>query len=901
MDPSRKAWECLSMDEVHRLLAVNVASGLTNEEAGKRRAVYGQNEIVREKRTGAWRVIVKQFESPLAVVLALAGIATLVLGKQLDSTVIFLALFINVLIGAFQEERAGRAFEALNASQERRALVVRGGKRENISASCLVPGDIILLEGGYIIPADARIIEEKDLRLNESALTGEWLSVAKRATTLSPDIPLAERENMVWMGTLIESGYGRAVVVATGARTELGGIAKSLGDIEEQSTPLQRSIHRVATYISYAIAVIIAVIFLVGLWRGEQLHDMLFMSIAIAVAAIPVGLPAALTIVLATGMETILKRGGLVRNLIAAETLGSTTIILTDKTGTLTEAHMKLAGLHSLEAITDGRESLYGDNRFLLELAVVGSDAFIEEAEDAPSKLTVHGRPIEKALVVSGLEMGVAPDVLLKEYPRLSRLQFSSERRFGASLHHNPHKKTNRLILIGEPETLIEASAFVRYKEKREKATDDVKQKLLRTLHRNAAQGKRLVGVAYRDASFTEIPEEGEEAHGLTKQIVFAGFIAFEDPVRADVPAAIAEVRGAGAQVIMITGDNPETARYIAQKSGIITAGDALVVRGPDIDHWSDSELCAKLHMTSVIARAAPAHKLRIAKILKQNGEVVAMTGDGINDAPALRAATIGIAVGSGTEVAKESSDLVLIGNSFSVIVAAVEEGRRIIDNLKKIVAFLLSTSFSEIVLILGALGAGTAIPLVPVQILWANIVGGDLVSFAYAFESGDPTSMRRDPRSSRAKNIITRDLLSLILTLAFVSGLTLLALYFFLISRGVPGTELQTMMFVALSLDSLFFSLSLKSFDTPIWHIRLLSNKYLLGALTVSVTLLFAALFFEPLRDLLSLVPLLPEEKFLLIGAGLLNLFTIELAKYWLFIRPRSRAHTALPAVARA
>lgn len=876
----------MTIDEIRRLLAVHTTAGLAHSEVTKRQGVYGANEIARSKQAGLLSVVIRQFKNPLALVLCLAGLATLILGEYLDSTVIFLALFINVVIGSFQEERAGKAFEALNASQEQRAIVMRGGKRENIPAKHLVPGDVLLLEGGYMVPADARVIEEKDLRINESALTGEWLPVAKHAGTLTDKVPLAERANMVFMGTLIEAGYARAVVVATGTHTQIGKIASSLNAIEEQVTPLQKNIRRLAHYISYAIAGILAVIFIVGVYRGESIHDMTLMAIVVAVAAIPTGLPAALTIVLAIGMETILKRGGLVRNLVAAETLGSTTVILTDKTGTLTEAHMKLTGLFSYEGVRGRRDVAYGDNAFLLELGVLESDAFIEEGEDAPNKLTVHGRPIEKALVLSGLEAGMAPDVLLAEYPRLSRLRFSSERRFGASLHHNPHKKTNRLILAGEPETLIAAAGFIRHKNKREKATDEMKKQFLKALHEHASLGKRLIGIAYRDASFDEIPEEGEEAENILKQIIFAGFIALEDPVRTDVAAAIAEVRDAGARVIMLTGDNPETAHYIAGKVGITTPGDELVVHGNDIDGWNDSELYARLRTARVIARATPAHKLRIANVLKRNNEVVAMTGDGINDAPALRAASIGVAVGSGTEVAKESSDLVLIGNSFSVIVAAVEEGRRIIDNLKKIVAFLLSTSFSEIILILGALAAGTPIPLVPVQILWANIVGGDLVSFAYAFEEKDPTAMRRDPRSARAKNILTREITTLILILALTSGLTMVVLYFFLLSLGVPTHELQTMMFVTLSLDSLFFSLSLKSFDTPIWHIKLFNNKYLLGTLGVSLTLLAVALFFEPLRNVLSLVPLSSGEKLLLVGVGFLNLCMIETAKYVLFRR---------------
>jgi Ca2+-transporting ATPase len=886
MDPSHKAWERMSIDEMRRLLAVRLEAGLSHEEAKRRLDLYGLNQIAREEKAGIFSVVGRQFKNPLAIVLVFAGVTTFILGEYLDSSVIFIALAINVIVGSFQEERASRAFESLNASQERRAIVLREGKRENIPATHVVPGDIVFIEGGYIIPADARVIEEKDLRLNESALTGEWLAVAKRATTLEHETPLAEQENMVWMGTLIEAGYGTGVVVATGSRTQMGAIAQSLSNMEEQITPLQKNIRAIVRYVSFLVAGIIASVLLVGLARGESLHDMLFVSIAVAVAAMPTGLPAALTVVLAIGMETILKRGGLVRNLIAAETLGSTTVILTDKTGTLTEAHMKLTGLYSYEGIMDGREVVYGDNRFLLEMGIVASDAFIEEGEDAPNKLTVHGRPIEKALLLAGLEIGIVPDLLLKEYPRLSRLKFSSERRFGASLHDNPHKQTNRLILSGEPETLLNASVFVRHKGKRDKITDAIRKEFEETLHANTSQGKRLIGIAYRDASFTEIPEEGEEAENILKQLIFAGFVALEDPVRTDVPAAIAEVREAGAQVIMLTGDNPETARHIAGKVGIVKPGDELVIRGAEIDAWNDAELYAQLQTTRVIARATPAHKLRIANILKRNGEVVAMTGDGINDAPALRMASIGVAVGSGTEVAKESSDLILIDNSFSVIVAAIEEGRRIIDNLKKIVSYLLSTSFSSLMLITGSLVLGSPIPLTPVQILWANIVGGDLISFAYAFEKRDPNAMKRDPRSARAQNILTREIKTLTLTLALISGTTLVILYQARLAFDVPMEKIRTILFVALSLDAFFYSISLKSLTSPIWRINPLTNPYLLGAVGFGVVLLLSALTFVPLQKLLSLVHLAPIEILLLVGLGLFNLNNIELAKYFLFRR---------------
>ncbi len=874
----------MPLPEVRRLLAADPAGGLVSAEVVRRRELYGRNVLERAHDSGRWGILLAQFKSSLVLILLVAGIVTVGLGAFVDATVIFIALTINVIIGAFQEERAGRAFDKLASSQERRAVVLRDGERVNIPSAELVPGDTVLLEGGYFVPADLRIVVEKDLTVNEAALTGEWLAVAKSAAELSGDVPLAERTNMVYMGTLIESGYGTGIVVATGRATELGSIAEALGTVDESVTPLQRNIRVIARFLSYVVAASLVGILLLGLARGEPIGEMLLVAIAVAVATIPSGLPAAVTIVLAIGMEALLKRGGLVRNLLAAETLGATTVILTDKTGTLTEAHMKLAGLMSYQGLRDHKDHAEGDNRFLLELAVLASDAFIEEEEDAPRKLTVHGRPIEKAVVLAGLTVGLVPRELEKTNKRLDYLQFTSTRRFGASLHENPAKQTNRVILSGEPETLIDASVYVRLDGKRTKATEHEKKRLREALAEATGQGRRVIAVAYRDASLTVLPEEGPDARALLSNVVFAGLIAFEDPVRPDVHEAISEVEGAGAHVIMLTGDNPETARSIAAAVGITKPGDELVIVGADIDHWTDNELLARLERVRVIARAVPAHKLRIVQVLKAGGEVVAMTGDGINDAPALRAANIGVAVGSGTEVAKEASDLVLLNDSFSIIVAAIEEGRRVIDNLKKILTYLLSTSFSEVFVIAAALIGGAPLPLLPVQILWANIVEEGLMSFSFAFEGSDPKAMKRNPRSDQSRTVLTRDLRWLIVLVSTVTGVLLVGIYYWLLSLDTPLAELRTVMFIGLSLDAIFFTFSLKSLDTPIWRINLFSNWYLLVALLTSVALLFAALVIPPLSALLSLTPLSGFEIMVLFGLGLANLVTIEVMKYVFF-----------------
>ncbi|HCC05112.1 TPA: hypothetical protein DEP58_02280 [Patescibacteria group bacterium] len=886
MDFSQKAWECMSTDEIRRLLAVDFENGLTLEEVDRRLALYGKNVLVGSKETGIFAKVLLQFKSSLSYILIGAGVVTLLLEEYIDSLVIFIAVIINVIIGTLQEERASKAFQKLNTSQERHALVFREGKKLNILAENLVPGDIVALQGGYLIPADIRIVEEKDLKVNEAALTGEWLAVSKSKDQIVQHAPLAEQTNMLWMGTLIESGYGRGVVVATGEKTEIGKIALSLQTISEQTTPLQKNIKNVTRFLTYVVVIALVCILFIGFIQQRDLLDMLLVAIATAVATVPSGLPAAVTVVLAVGMESILKRGGLVRNLLAAETLGATTVILTDKTGTLTEARMKLASLHSYSGIRDHREGPDDDNKFLLEQATLMSDAFIEETTNASTQLVVHGRPIEKAVVLSALEAGISQEKVLEVYPRLDYLQFTSTRRFGASLHKNPAKKTNRLIISGEPEKLLEASQYIRVDGKRVKVTPHERKRLADVLQERTQEGKRLICLAYRDVSIDTLPEETTDAQSLLDGIVFAGFIAFEDPIRTDVAKAIAEVKEAGAQVIMLTGDNPETAHYIAQQVGITQSGDELVIRGDEIEELDDAGLYTKLQRVRVIARATPAHKLRIAQVLKSSGEVVAMTGDGINDAPALRAASIGVAVGSGTEVAKEASDLVLIDNSFSIIVSAIEEGRRIIDNLKKIIAYLLSTSFSEIFVIGGALAIGGPLPLVPTQILWANIVEEGLMSFSFAFEGRDPHAMKRNPRSAASKNILTKELRKLIILVSLTTGLLLVGLYYWLNSIGLPEEELRTVMFVALSLDAIFFSFSLKSLDTPVWKINVFSNKYLLFALLTSISLLLLALTWEPLMTLLSITPLTSFEKLLLVGVGITNLATIEFMKFFLFER---------------
>ncbi|MFC1730680.1 cation-translocating P-type ATPase, partial [candidate division KSB1 bacterium] len=753
-------WHTASIENALNNLNADRVQGLSSKDVNERLQRYGKNKFQKKRTLGFLGVILKQFKSPLVVILLLAGIATVLLQEYLDSTVIFVALLINIVIGSFQERRASQAFEKLNQSQEKSATVIRNGVKMIIPAEELVPGDAVILEGGMYVPADLRLISTKELSVNEAILTGEWIAVLKDADQVCKEkAPLAERTNMAWMGTLVSSGYGIGVVVDTGQRTQMGAIAEQLQLEHERVTPLQQSVREIARFLVYIILIAVAIIFSLGLLHGESVSDMLLVAIAIAVASMPEGLPAAVTIVLAIGMESILRKGGLVRNLLAAETLGSTTIILTDKTGTLTEAKMKVSGLYTLEGLEENMAEADGDNEYLLSSAILTTDAFIEqkEGEEGEEKqIVIQGRPIEKAIVSAGIDRGIMQGALLHELPRVDFLQFESKRRFAASLHEQSGSTNNLLYLSGAPEVLIEGATHVYHNGRSVLMSEEARNRLVKKQNEMSEAGYRFIGLAYREVGFDSIPMKEEEQEGFVKDSTFIGLVAFSDPVREDVAESIKMVKKAGVRVVMVTGDNPKTAKQIAIQTGIAHPEDD-VLTGADIDHLSDEELYSEINRVPVFARVLPEQKLHIARVLKDHNEIVAMTGDGVNDAPALQSADIGVAVGSGTEVAKAASDIILINNSFSIITSAIKEGRRIIDNLKKIVSYLLSTSFSEIFVIGGALAVGAPLPLLPGQILWANIVEEGFMSFAFAFEKSENGVMTRSPRESLSKRILTR------------------------------------------------------------------------------------------------------------------------------------------------
>ncbi|HEY0947964.1 MAG TPA: HAD-IC family P-type ATPase [Candidatus Paceibacterota bacterium] len=888
---SSRIWHALSIEETAVTLSTDLARGLTPEIA-RLRLTEGANRMPEPERDGFVARLLKQFASPITLVLILAAAATLLLNHVTDALVILAALLVNVVMGLIQEGRASRAFEALKKGEARFAVVFRNGEPLRIPAEELVPGDLVALATGNAVPADLRLVEVHGLSVNESALSGEWLAVEKDTAEAKEGAPLVERSGMAYAGTLVAAGAGKGIVVATGGDTELGQIATELGKKDESVTPLMRDIRQVARFILIVVSFVLIGIIALGLVRGLPLEETIFTAIALAVASVPEGLPAAVTVVLALGMERILRSGGLVRNLLAAETLGTTSVILTDKTGTLTEGRMTLE-------LFVGRTGYYadafsGEAHKVLSAAVIASNAYVEERPELPEdeKLVVHGRPIEAAIVLSGLKNGIAQPALLSASPRTDELHFDSARRFGGMLVQG-----GTAYVTGAPELFLTSMRRVADGEGGTHALSDKALSHFEDALSMAAQsGKRVIAVARIPDAGSAFPGEKEVPELLARGELL-GLMVFSDVIRAEAKDAIRDMQDAGARVLMLTGDNPETALSIARSVGIATDKEERAYTGAELSGLSDAELLEVLQNHTVFARVAPSEKLRMANVLKDAGEVVAMTGDGVNDAPALRAAAIGIAVGSGTDVAKEASDLVLLNNGFSVITQAIKEGRRLRDNFKKIFTYMLSTNFSEVALITFSLIFGLPLPILPTQILWSNLVEGGLMNFAFAFEPLYPSAMKRTPKDPETSRVISPKIVRLIMVIGAITSVTLISVYCFLVfATELSLPEIQTLMFVAVSVNCIFMAFSMKSFGTPLWRLPLLSNKFLVLALVASTGLLLAALYVPMIQVIVHVSPPTMLQVSMLVGFGLVNLATIEVAKWLVFIRPQ-RKSAILPA----
>jgi len=885
----------LSVKEVVKILDSDSRKGLSEAEVLKNQKKFGKNLLPEEKPLSKIKLFLEQFKSPLIYILLIAGIVTVILREYTDSIVIFGAVILNTIVGFFQENKASNTLRELKKVIKIKAEVQREGNLKIIDSKELVSGDIFILGAGDKVPADGRIIEAENLKINEMALTGEWLPASKRTDFLPEETPLADRDNMVYMGTIVEAGKAKVVVTEIGFKSEIGEIAKMVKETKEEKTPLQKKLAHFSKIVGIIITIICLGIFIEGMVGGGEFEEMFTTAVAIAVAAIPEGLPVAMTVILGLGMQRILRKKGLVRHLLAAETLGSTNVICSDKTCTLTEGRMRvtqiLTGKELLGTVSKEfsqkrfwefwKKEEERDNKFLaLKIASLANESFVENPKDFMKEWIIRGRPTDKALFLAGVQAGVNPIELQKKFPKIGEIPFNSERKFLARVFKLSEKE-KVFYVCGAPEKLLERASHLQIDENLEKVSPEKLEKIKSELENLTKKGLRVVAVAYKKIKYQESNIKNLEDE--INDLVFVGLITLKDPIRKEVREAISTCREAGMRTVIITGDHKLTARAVAEELGM-KIKEENIIEGKDLDKMTDTDLLNRVKQIKIYARTEPRQKTRIVKAWQDKEKVVAMIGDGINDAPAIKKADIGVAPGSGTDVAKEASDLILLTDSFSIIVAAIEEGRAIIDNIRKVITYLLSDSFSEIILIGVSIAVGFPLPVTAVQILWVNLIEDGLPSMALAFEPKEKDLMKRKPEP-RELPLLTREMKFIIFIIGLITDFLLLGLFFWLMSySGYIISHIRTIIFASLSIDSIFYVFSCKSLRRNLWHINPFSNKLLVMATGIGILMLILAIYLPVFQTLLKTVPLGFNDWLIVLGIGISEVILIEATK-WYFI----------------
>lgn len=882
-------WHSISAEEALEKLGSG-PGGLSEQEAKKRLAEFGHNELPEEKPTSKIILFLRQFKNPLVYLLVVAGLITLFLKEYADTAIIFAAVFVNTIIGFFQENKTQNILAELKKIVKERAIVVRSGNQKEIDSSEVVQGDIIFFYLGDRIPADARLIRAHSLGINEASLTGEWIAAKKQAEKTPKDTPLADRDSMVYMGTLVEEGWGKAVVVETGHNTEIGKIASLVKETKEEKTPYQKKVAYFSGVLGSVILFLSAALFVLGVLTGKDVVEMLITSVAVAVAAIPEGLPAAVTVAFAFGMREILKKKGLVKELVAAEILGSTSVICTDKTGTLTEAKMQVAGIYAgaRETLSDGHKydasQIDGTSILALRIAVLVSNAFIENPEDDLHKWIVRGAPTDRAFLLAGIQAGLNKKELLTQYPEIDRIPFDPAWRYSATLHKSAEGE-NLLQIMGAPEVILKNSKYLEKEGGQEAISEEKLIELNQKIKELTSRGARVLAAAYKSLPVSTSSLAGQNGKsGEISDLVFVGLLSLRDPLRREAKKAVKICESAGMKPIIVTGDHQLTARAIAEELGI-SIKDINVMEGRDLDKITDENFDKMVDKIKIYARVEPRHKIRIVQAWQRKGEVVAMTGDGVNDSPALKQANIGVALGSGTEAAKEASDLILLSDNFDIIITAVEEGRRIVDNVRKVITYLLEGSFTEILLIALSVVFRLPLPLLPGQILWNNLIVDTPPAMALTVEKKEKDVMSRKPEKLD-QPLLTKEMKVYIFIVGLLTDLILFGLFLWLLRLGTELMLARSIIFAGLAIGSLFLVYACRDLRKNIWQYNPFSNFYLNLSVILGLLMLISALHLPFLQRLLKTVALGWREWFIIICIGLLNLFLIELAKMILYFR---------------
>lgn len=885
-------WYMLDKHKVTEILNVSLNEGLSSNDAQKRLRKYGKNELISKEGPTLFEMFLEQFKDFLVIILIVASIVSALIGEVVDSAVIILIVILNAIIGVIQEFRANKAMEALKKMAAPEAKVIRDGHLIEIPSSEVVPGDVVLLEAGNYVPADLRLVESINLKIDEASLTGESVPVEKNAEIiLNEEAPLGDRVNLAFMGTVVTNGRGKGVAVNTGMNTEIGKIAEMLQTYTEEETPLQKKLAEVGKTLGIACLVICGIVFCMGLFRGVPVLEMFMTAVSLAVAAIPEGLPAIITIVLALGMQRMVKRNAIVKKLHAVETLGSVTVICSDKTGTLTQNQMTVTKIYTNEkfySVTgegynpqgefylNGKKVEPNEDYNLRKLLMIGTlcnDSKLELIKEE-NKWRVIGDPTEGAIVVAAAKAGIYSEDIEKDMPRLQEIPFDSERKRMTTFH--PASNCYIACVKGAPDIILNLSTSIYKNGEVLPLTEEDKQNILNANHEMASQALRVLAIAYRELQNVPKSPKSEE---IEKDLIFVGLVGMIDPPRHEVKEAIKVCKKAGIKPVMITGDYKDTALAIAKELSMIE-NDNLILTGSELDKLDEEELAERAKDVSVYARVSPVHKLKIVDAIKKKGHIVAMTGDGVNDAPALKKADIGVAMGiTGTDVAKEAADMILTDDNFASIVAAVEEGRVIYSNIRKFIFFLLSCNIAEILVIFVSMLMGLPVPLKPIQLLWLNLLTDAFPALALGMEEKEPNIMEKPPRKPDEPILDKKMQLRIAIQSIFMT-VAVLASFMFGLKTTNNIQVARTYAFTTLIFSELIRAYSSRSEDFSVFRIGFFKNKYMVAGTGFSFILLLAVLYIPSLRNIFDTVALTIYEWDIIIALGLIPFAAAEVGK---------------------